>query len=216
MAEAYLGTQFAQTTLSLADKKPIGMGNRRQVFVHPENPALCFKVARFDHIRAQMDKRGLVYKLMPTRWRDDNWLEARAYRQSAIEPQNDRIWQHLPRLYGWQDSDLGAGLVFDYYRAADDTPAPTLRRAIQENGLTAALQNALDELYAYIRETGLWMRHPNAENTVLAADGRLKLIDCLGTYNMHMLRHIPALRKRRLENHITYLAKQVASSDEPA
>lgn len=210
MASSYLGTQFAASKLLLADKKPIGMGNRRQVFAHPENDGLCFKVARFDHIRAQMDARGFVYRLMPTRRRDDNWLEARAYRQSAIDPANEMIWQNLPRLYGWQDSDLGVGLVFDYYRAADGSPAPTLRRAIEENGVSRAIQSALEDLYAYIRETGLWMRHPNVENTVLAADGRLKLIDCLGTYNMQAIRYIPALRKRRLEKHVAYLAKQVA------
>ena len=201
--------QFSAQKLHLADVEPIGMGNRRRVFQHPDNPDMCIKVARTEHIRAQMDARGPVYRLMPTRWRDDNWLEARAYQQPVLNPTNDIIWTHLPKLYGWQETDIGTGLVFDYYRDASGQPAPTLRRALQENGLANGLAEALQCLNEYIRTTGLWMRHPNVDNTVFGQDGRLKLIDCLGTYNMHVLRYIPALRTRRYARHISYLDKQV-------
>jgi hypothetical protein len=54
------------------------------------------------------------------------------------------------------------------------------------------------------------MRHPNTENTVMGPDGRLKLIDCLGTYNMQGLRFVPAIRRRRQARNIDYLERQVA------
>lgn len=209
MSVRFPTSQFAPETLQLADAEPIGMGNRRRVFQHPDNPDLCIKIARTEHIRAQMDARGPVYRLMPTRWRDDNWLEARAYQQAVLLLSDERIWAHLPKLYGWQNTDIGAGLVFDYYCDAAGQPAPTLRRALQENGLTNGLGDALQDLNAYIRTAGIWMRHPNVDNVVLAQDGRLKLIDCLGTYNMHVLRYIPILRTHRYARHISYLDKQV-------
>jgi hypothetical protein len=207
----YLDMQFAPQKLGLADAEPIGMGNRRRVFEHPNNPNLCIKIARSEHIRAQMDERGFFYRLMPTRWRDDNWLEARAYQQEVLETADPAIWLHLPRLYGWQDTDIGPGLVFDYYRDATGGPAPTLRQALHTQGLCPDIRKALDDLHSYIRTADIWMRHPNAENTVMGMDGRLKLIDCLGTYNMQGLRHIPAVRKRRQERNIAYLERQVAN-----
>ncbi len=200
---------FDARKLSLAGTAPIGMGNRRRVFRHPENGALCIKIARLRHIRQQMDARSLFHKMMPTRWRDDNRLEVRAYRQSAIRGGEETVWRHLPRLYGWQDTDLGRGLVFDYFQNHDGGPAPTLRQALDAQGDVDEVKAALDELYDFIRSAGIWMRHPNVENVVLAADGRLKLIDCLGTYNGHVRRLVPPLVRRRLERHVSYLSRQV-------
>ena len=197
--------------LTLSRVEPVGMGNRRRVFVHPDNPNLCIKVARSDHIRAQMDERGFFYRLMPTRWRDDNWLEARAYQQKALKNAEPEVWLHLPRLYGWQDTDIGPGLVYDYYSDTAGRPAPTLRQALKKQGLCPDIRQALDELNNYIRTADIWMRHPNTENTVMGKDGRLKLIDCLGTYNMQGLRHIPAIRKRHRARNIAYLERQVAN-----
>lgn len=210
MKVGYLGDQFAPQKLCLSKAEPVGMGNRRRVFVHPNNPDLCIKVARGDHIRKQMDERGIVYRMMPTRWRDDNWLEARAYQQGVLRASDPAIWLHLPRLYGWQDTDIGPGLVFDYYRNAEGGPAPTLRQALQKQGLLPNIRKALDDLSSYIRTADIWMRHPNTENTIIGLDGRLKLIDCLGTYNMQGMRFIPAVRRHRQARNIAYLERQVA------
>ena len=51
---------------------------------------------------------------------------------------------------------------------------------------------------------------PGPANIVWASDGRLKLIDCLGTYNMQLLRHLAPIRKRRRTCHIRYLNGAVA------
>lgn len=207
----YQCRQFSTETLSLENKHSVGMGNRRTVFVHPDNPELCIKIARSEHIRAQLNERGLIYRMMPTRWRDDNWLEAHAYQQSVLRTTNPAIWLHLPRLHGWQDTDIGPGLVFDYYRNTEGGPAPTLRETIKTEGLGPDIRQALNELANYIRQADIWMRHPNTENTVIGLDGRIKLIDCLGTYNMHGLRYIRAVRKRRQARNIAYLERQVAN-----
>jgi hypothetical protein len=188
------------------NRSPIGMGNRRQVFIHPDHPDLCVKIARNDHIRQSLDKRGGIYRLMPTHWRDDNWLEAYAYRQKALRDDSSPAWRHVPRLYGWQDSDLGCGLVFDFYRTAQGQPAPSLQQVLQSGLSNEQLDRALIELTQFLNTTDVWMRHPGPANIVLAADGRLKLIDCLGTYNMsYVVHHFSVLRRRRQVRHISYL-----------
>ena len=205
----YATQLFASDELQLKEDDKIGMGNRRFVFQHPTHEELCIKVARAKHIRAELDKRGFIYRNMPTHWRDDNWLEARAYRQKPLQTDNDEIWRHIPRLHGWQPTNLGPALVFDYYRSKDGTPAPNLRQVLENNGLTPAVEGAIDRLNTFMHTHGIWMRHPGPPNIVLGADGDLKLIDCLGTYNMPFMHLIPALRKRRAKGHQAYLARAV-------
>ncbi len=200
---------FDGRMLTLNTKNAIGMGNRRWVFQHPYHPHLCIKVARKAHIRQQLDSKGGLYRLMPTTWRDDNVLEARAYKQKALTTQSADIWRHLPHMHGWQTTNLGPGLVFDYYQDATGAPAPNLQSVLQTQGLTCALERAIQELHDYIQTAQLWMRHPGPPNIVWASDGHLKLIDCLGTYTMAWRHHVPLLRLKRLERHSTYLTKTI-------
>ena len=51
MHTAYACARFSAQHLKLADRAPIGMGNRRYVFAHPTHPDLCIKLARTRHIR---------------------------------------------------------------------------------------------------------------------------------------------------------------------
>lgn len=205
----YATQRFSTDELQLNEDDKIGMGNRRFVFQHPQHEDLCIKVARAAHIRANLDRRGFVYRLMPTHWRDDNWLEARAYRQAPLQSDRPEIWQHIPRLHGWQATSLGPGLVFDYYRREDGTAAPNLKQVLETDGLTPRLEAAISRLNAFMHAHGVWMRHPGPPNIVLAADGDLKLIDCLGTYNMPFMQYSAAIRRRRAQRHEAYLARSV-------
>ena len=200
---------FDANALTLNIQDAIGMGNRRWVFQHPHHPHLCIKVARQAHIREQLNTKGGLYRLMPTTWRDDNVLEARAYTQKALTTEDAYIWRHLPHMYGWQATNLGPGLVFDYYQDADGKPAPNLQGVLQTQGLTNALETAIDELHRYMRTTQIWMRHPGPPNIVWARDGHLKLIDCLGTYTMGWQHHIRPFRRERIQRHSAYLTTTI-------
>ena len=201
---------FHKQALVLNVEDAIGMGNRRWVFQHPDNPNLCIKVARAAHIREQLNAKGGLYKLMPTTWRDDNVLEARAYRQKALNTDNAYVWQHLPHMLGWQETNLGPGLVLDYYTDPQGKPAPNLQSVLKTQGMTPELAVAVQNLHAYILKTQIWMRHPGPPNIVWAADGHLKLIDCLGTYTMGWQHRIAMFRQKRLERHCTYLDTTIA------
>lgn len=150
----YAFAPFSQQRLSLADATPIGMGNRRRDFVHPSHPDLCIKIARNQHIRRGLDRRGGLYRLMPTRWRDDNWLEARAYQQTALREDASPNWQYVPHLHGWQPTDMGDGLVFDYYRTPQGEPAPSLEALLQNGMCGADLERALTDLAVFFGQNG--------------------------------------------------------------
>lgn len=203
--------QFDAATITLGDRFLIGMGNRRRVFVHPDHPNLCIKIARTSHIRSQLDKRSYLHSLMPTHWRDDNWLEARAYQQPLLAVLTPEVQRHIPTLYGWQNTNLGKGLVFDFYTDKTGLPAKNLSDLILENGVTAEIRRAVNELKEFILNQSPWMRHPGPPNIVYGADNHLKLVDCLGTYNMRWQKHIPAIRRRRRRRHNNYLEIEIAA-----
>ena len=207
----YQCRQFSNERASLDDEHYIGMENRRRVFMHPDYPNLCIKVARASHIRRELNRRGLIHKLMPTHWRDDNWLESRAYQQPALSVITEATQRHIPSLYGWQETSIGMGLVFDYYHLGNGQPAPNLRDVILSGGITADIRRAVDGLKDFILHDGPWMRHPSPENIVYATDGQLKLVDCMGTYNMRLQRYIPAIRKRRRKRHNSYLETAIGN-----
>lgn len=209
MQSAYACAPFSSDELILSDAKPIGMGNRRYVFAHPVHENLCLKIPCTAHIRQNMNRRNIIYRFMPTHWRDDNWLESRAYRRGEFKGEDNAVWRHFPRLYGWQRTDIGVGLVFDYYRSETLAPAPNLHQALEVDGLTTQIKAALDRLMNFIDCYQIWMRHPNPSNNVLASDSELKLIDCLGTYNMPLVRYLPAVRRRHAERNKIYLQEAV-------
>ena len=186
------------------------MGNRRKVYFHPEQPNLCIKVARLSHIRSELNARGWAHKMTPTHWRDDNWLEARAYQQPLLAVKTPVIQRHIATLYGWQNTSHGMGLVFNFFTDKKGRPAPNLQKLILLNGVTATVLAATAELKQFILQHGPWMRHPGPENIVMAAVGHLKLVDCLGTYNTPLQRYIPAIRKRRRLRHTEYLDNEIS------
>ena len=113
-------------------------------------------------------------------------------------------------MLGWQETNLGPGLVFDYYTDPQGKPAPNLQSVLKTQGMTPELAVAVQNLHAYILKTQIWMRHPGPPNIVWAADGHLKLIDCLGTYTMGWQHRIAMFRQKRLERHCTYLDTTIA------
>lgn len=120
------------------------------------------------------------------------------------------IQRHIPMLYGWQATNLGPGLVFDYYRQPNGQRAPNLEEVILSQGLTAEIKRAIVGLSAFILNNAPWMRHPVPFNIVYAADKNLKLVDCIGTYTMPWRRHLPVIRNQRRRRHLAYMSKSIS------
>ena len=160
---------FSQSIALLKHAAPFGQGAVSVCYVHPDNPDLCIKVQK-----PELTAAAAPWK--PT----ENAKTAHGYRQKAVRHGDARLWEHLPRLHGWQNTDLGLGLVSDYYSTPDGAPAPTLRALLQTHGMTREMNQAIAAFVAYLCDTRLLTRRIAPHNLVYARDGRLKLIDDMG------------------------------------
>ncbi len=167
--------------LNLSTIKPFAEGGNRLCFVHPENTNRCIKILKPDSIKNLREKRSFLKNLRPDSYFDDNLNEYKAYQQTAIIEGDDRIYDHIPRCYGWQDTDLGKGLVLDYYEQKDGMPSHTLLEELQKNGLSSGLEQRLEQLAEYLKETQILTKNIIPHNVVCASDNKLKIIDGIGS-----------------------------------
>lgn len=173
--------------IDLSKAEPFAEGGRRWCYRHPENPDLCIKITKQEVMHKRREGGPAYRRLRPLRAFDDNHEEVKGYRQLAVRRVlNDAsapLWLHLPRCYGFVETSLGEGLVLDYYHV-DGVSAPTLQQVVRENGLTPKVQSALEDFAAILSANQLVTRAIIPHNIVLAADGRVKLIDGIGGRNL--------------------------------
>jgi len=172
--------RYCVQKLALKNTKPFAEGVNRLCFIHPENNARCIKVVKEGSIAFLRSKRSFIKNLRSNSYFDDNLNEYNAYQQSAITKGGNRIYDHIPRCYGWQETDIGKGLVLDYYSQDNDKPCMTLEAYLKTNGLTPDIEEKLNELADYLRETRLMTKNIISHNVVIGPDGKLKIIDGIG------------------------------------
>ena len=193
--------------IDLSKSIPFAEGGRRICFLHPDDCNLCIKIAKQDQILKRRAKAPLYRRLRPLSAFDDNMDEIKGYRQivvrRAINDKASPLWQHIPHCYGFIDTNLGPGLVSDYYQVNGKT-APTVEKILFTEGLTSQLEKALQQFATFLHESLLVTRAILPHNLVIAADGRVKLIDGIGGRNF-----IPIAETFPFP-HYNFIAKQKA------
>lgn len=191
---------YNNAPLSLKDKKPFAEGVNRLCFIHPDDASLCIKIVKEGSIKALRSKRSFFKNLRPNSYFDDNLNEYKAYQQTAIKKNEDIVYEHIPRCYGWQETDLGMGLVLDYYSNDDNQPCMTLRSYLQTYGLTKDIETEISALAGYLRKTLLMTKNIVPHNVVVASDGKLKIIDGIGALSALSIAHTSTIAKRHYIN----------------
>jgi hypothetical protein len=172
--------------LILEGLQPFATGGGRDCYIYPDNQNLCIKVARKGRSPEERRLRVPWWK----RWRkpaykyDDNLRDFSAL--NALEHDSPpETWQHLPRCYGWVDTDRGMGLVTDLVRDADGQISRTLRQHIQTSTQASLIQSAVDDFSNFWLSQSIPVRSLFTDNIVaqVQADGALRLvvIDGFGT-----------------------------------
>jgi len=175
------GAMYSDKTLFLRGVSPFAEGVNRFCFVHPDDNKLCIKVVKEGSIDALRVKRSFWKNLRPDSYFDDNLNEYKAYQQAAIQGSGDEgRYDHIPRCYGWQKTDMGMGLVLDYFEQDNGQPCVTLEAYLKTHGFTPEIDLKLQALADYVRRFQVMTKNILPHNVVFAADGRLKIIDGLG------------------------------------
>ena len=97
----------------------------------------------------------------------------------------DRLFQHVSRCYGFEQTDLGPGLTSELIRDKDGRISRTLKKYLWDYGLDRELQEGIDDLEAFWTHEGIPSRDLLLHNIVVQmADEkviRLVVIDGLGS-----------------------------------
>src|SRR5690554_6890407 len=61
-------------------------------------------------------------------------------------------WSRITRCYGWVNTNLGKGLVFELVCDSNGEPSVTLKQYIQQNGFSDEVNHELKSLKEYLLE----------------------------------------------------------------
>ena len=207
---------FSQDTVYLQNIAPFAEGGNRLCYIHPDNSSHCIKVNRPNIAAITRASKPFYKRLRPLTDFDDNYREYEAYQQRAVKVGTARVWDHLPRCYGWQETDIGPGLVSDYYTNKNGTTADTLEKHLHTHGLTRDTLASLEQFAAWLRDTSILTKNILPHNLVFAPNGHLMLIDGLGLLDYIPIRqHVKSLAQNYIEQRIKrmYLRAEWEVSD---
>lgn len=131
--------------LVLTTEKPFAQGGNRLCFVHPDNQCLCIKVRRPDFsLRDRRRRKGFPKNLRPLYCFDDNREEFRTMR--CFDRRFGISHHHyLSRCFGFEDTDLGNGLVSELIRDDDGCISQTLKKYLWDFGASAQIQEVIND-----------------------------------------------------------------------
>lgn len=133
--------------LHLQDDLLVGRGTERNCYRHPQDATRCIKVSyNFENNKQQNQKDHEYFISLQKR---------------------DIDWSHLPRCYGWDETDQGKGLVFDLLQDKQGTPLPRLDTLLKNGHLDKTMINApLKELRNYLCANQIFTSDLRASNIV--------------------------------------------------
>ena len=171
--------------LKLTVSAPFAKGGNRLCFVHPERHDQCVKVRRPDFTLEDLRrKKGFPKNLKPLSAFDDN-LEEYNVLTSFQNKYGDEAFQHISRCYGFEQSDLGKGLVLELVRDEDGCISFTIKQYLFEVGVSESFNSAFQVFCDYWERMALPSRNLLAHNVLVQRDidgnvRRLVVIDGLG------------------------------------
>jgi len=178
--------------ITLSNIPPLGSGEDRIVYPHPEKPDLCIKIPQrpLDNLRIKGLRDTIFYLSRNCRkeYLDYNFVDVKY--AERLESRNDgKMFQHIPRCYGFVETDLGIGVAWQRIQDFDGKPCTTLKD-IKHRGqpLTeherVQLWTALQEFFSWQLDHGIMLREMAYTNIMICrlAENQIRLyhIDAIG------------------------------------
>ena len=154
-------------------------------FVHPDDKHLCVKVRRPDFTLRDLRKRkGFPKTLRPLSSFDDN-LEEFEVLSGFQKKYGDKAFEHISHCSGFQETDLGKGLVSELIRDHDGRISLNIKQYIWEEGVTDSFLVAFETFCAFWLDMAIPSRSLLIHNVIVQKGeqdqvSRLVVIDGLG------------------------------------
>ena len=182
--------------LQLTTLEPFARGGNRLCFVHQDYPDRVIKVRRPDFsLEERRRRKGFPKNLRPLSSFDDNAEENRT--MIALDRQfGAPLYQHVSRCFGFEDTNMGKGLVSELIRDASGRISHTLKQYIWDNGYDDNARAAVEKFCAYWETLGVPSRDLLLHNLVAQRESsgkivRLVVIDGLGSSGLIPARFWP-------------------------
>lgn len=164
--------------------EPLGVGQERACYVHPDDPDKVVKVQRGD--ADKQTRRELAFY---------RWLDRRG----------DVSYDHIPRFYGKVETNLGPGFVVDRIRDFDGAESQALWWYFERGYPLAEFGPYLEELRQALLDNRIVFCVDMGRFNVLfrresPGDARLVVIDGLGNHTaINWLDNIDYFVRRKIE-----------------
>ncbi len=171
--------------LQLRKQEPFAWGGNRLCYVHPGHADRCVKVRRPDFTLEDLRrKKGFPKTLRPLSSFDDNLEEFRVLNGFDRE-YGDEAFRHVSKCYGFEETDLGKGLVSELVRDHDGSISQNIKQYIWREGASDSFHDACDRFCDYWEKMGLPSRTLLIHNILVQKASekdvsRLVVIDGLG------------------------------------
>jgi hypothetical protein len=207
----------------LKGNTPIGAGEDRVVFQDPTDEQRCIKISRIDF---QKEFRPIgfneilywIFRGGQTKYFDFNYVDV-VSAELLEKNETEDTFKHLPRCYGYVDTDLGKGVAWDLIKNPDGAPCKSLRdykmkSKSPDSLLKKRLWEALEEFFQWQQSANIMLRELAFINTLVQekADGNFKLyhIDAIGCADLiPIAKYCDSIRHLRVMNKIYRFRKRV-------
>ncbi|MDR2760858.1 MAG: PhoP regulatory network YrbL family protein [Rickettsiales bacterium] len=185
----------------LTEKDIYARGGRRIIYNHPDNPDALIKITDqdiFKQVLKQKRKKRIVFR---EKYYDENYRDFMAYRQ--YDKMSPAVYDFIPRIYGFEKTNFGEGLLVEKIKNFDGTPCPTLEEYLANFGATKEILEALRLLYEKMRAVRFVSRELRGFNLLIRRAPTLSasayVIDGFGNQNFFAwLDKIPPLAEKKI------------------
>lgn len=179
----------------LADTEILGSGNERVCYIHPDNPKLCVKIY---HPQDEIFKHTKVM-------RQQNEMEYFYFRSLSSRKVP---FLYLPRCYGWVETDLGRGLLFDRIVNDDGSPSQNITELMVQGKISESeVAEILNNIGVFLNQYKVNICDVNPEHILIQnVNGELipKIIDGVGSrYNnwkLYFISYFPYFSKKKIKH----------------
>ncbi|MDR0677044.1 MAG: PhoP regulatory network YrbL family protein [Elusimicrobiota bacterium] len=175
--------------LILEKDKFLTKGTNRHLYVSDEIPGKCVKIVLLDTQKFEKNNSRWYKKILPLKFFGENRREEKYYK--ILNKKNAEIFNYIPKLYGWIDTNLGKGLLFEYI-----DNAISLKDYIEKFGIDDFIVTEFKNFFKIILKNNVQVRDQNIynylvqnidsdTNEIVRGGGyKLKLIDGLGIHHL--------------------------------
>ncbi len=152
----------------LNDSLKIGSGSERDCYRHPSESKLCIKIKHINRPHK-----------MPQNEADFDYY-------GFLEKKNIS-WSNLARCYGWVETNMGPGLVFDLVTDSQGEPCKSLQSLVDSGIPLSKFKRQIELLYGYLLDNNVIPAELQLDNILykpdLGGECCLVIVDGLGNRN---------------------------------